>query len=94
MSGKKEIVRYKDTKLSIIVPSLDEVEQYGLAVLSEGLQRMRIILKNGEDADAVKALSAVTNTAKYITQRLEESRIPTDNDMEIDDNYEIGEDDA
>ena len=94
MSSKKEIVRYKDTKLSIIVPSLDEVEQYGLAVLSEGLQRMRIILKNGEDADAVKALSAVTNTAKYITQRLEESRIPTDNDMEIDDNYEIGEDDA
>ena len=91
MSGKKEIVRYRDTILSINIPDLGEIEQYSLGVLSEGLQRMRGIINKGEPIEAIKALSVVNNTAKYISQRIEESKIPTDNDMEIDDDYEIGD---
>ena len=94
MNNKKGIVRYRDTKLEINIPPLEEVEQFGLAVISEGLQRMRVIINRGEDIEAIKALSAVTNTAKYISQRMEESKIPTNDDMEIEDNYGIGDYDA
>ena len=94
MNNKKGIVRYRDTKLEINIPPLEEVEQFGLAVISEGLQRMRVIINRGEDIEAIKALSVVTNTAKYISQRMEESKIPMDNSMEIDDDYDIGDSNA
>ena len=34
MSSKKEIVRYIDTQFSITIPELDEIEKYGIGVLS------------------------------------------------------------
>ena len=94
MSSKKEIVRYRDTQFSITIPELDEIEKYGLGVLSEGLQRMRKVINEGDDMSAIKAVSVVTGTAKYISQRITESKIPMDDSMEIDDDYDIGDSNA